>query len=286
MVANIIRREGAIGYFSTYDEKTSRINRKIMNYIFIAVLSALGLFIGILLCMELGRRLGFASLKQDPDAAQKGIGAIEGAVFAILGLLIAFTFSGAATRFEDRRHLIGQEANAIGTAYLRIAILPEEAQQELQELFRRYVDMRVATYRNMENKAETSARLAKQAVIQNEIWTRSVSACRHPNVTAAAMLMLPALNEMIDITTTRVVATQNHPPTIIFIMLGVLSLFCAMLAGYGMSCRGRSWLHVITYAAILSITLFVIMDLEYPRRGLIRVDSADSILIELRQSMK
>ena len=258
-----------------------------MNYIFITVLSTLGLFIGLLICMELGRRLGLASLKQDPDAAQKGIGAIEGAVFAILGLLIAFTFSGAATRFEDRRHLIGQEANAIGTAYLRIAILPEETQQELRELFRSYVDMRVATYRNMENKTETSARLTKQAVIQNEIWTRSVSACRHPNVpAAAAMLMLPALNEMIDITTTRVVATQNHPPTIIFIMLGVLSLFSALLAGYGMSCRGRSWLHVITYAAIISITLFVIMDLEYPRRGLIRVDSADRVLIELKQSMK
>jgi hypothetical protein len=258
-----------------------------MDYVFITVLSAFGLFIGLLLCMELGRRLGLASLKQDPDAAQKGIGAIEGAVFAILGLLIAFTFSGAATRFEDRRHLIGQEANAIGTAYLRIGILPEETQQELRELFRSYVDIRVDTYRNMEDKTETSARLTKQTVIQNEIWTRSVSACRHPNVpAAAAMLMLPALNEMIDITTTRLVATQNHPPTIIFIMLGLLSLFSALLAGYGMSCRGRSWLHVITYAAIISITLFVIMDLEYPRRGLIRVDRADRVLIELKQSMK
>jgi hypothetical protein len=237
--------------------------------------------------MELGRRLGLANLRGDPDAAQKGIGAIEGAVFAILGLLIAFTFSGAATRFEDRRHLIGQEANAIGTAYLRISILPEEAQQELRELFRRYLDMRVSTYRNMENPAETNARLAKQAVLQSEIWAKAVSACRKPNApTSAAMLMLPALNEMIDITTTRVVATQNHPPAIIFIMLGGLSLLSALLAGYGMSCRGRSWLHVLTYAAIISITLFVILDLEYPRRGLIRVDSADRVLIELKQSMK
>jgi len=258
-----------------------------MDYAIITIVSAVSLFLAMLLCMELGRRLGLASLKQDPEAAQKGIGAIEGAVFAILGLLIAFTFSGAATRFEDRRHLIGQEANAIGTAYLRIAILPEETQQELRELFRRYVDMRVDTYRNVEDKPETKARLSKQAVIQNEIWTRSVSACRHPDVPAsAAMLILPALNEMIDITTTRVVATQNHPPAIIFIMLGGLSLFSGLLAGYGMSCRGRSWLHVITYAAIISITLFVIMDLEYPRRGLIRIDTADRILIELKQSMQ
>lgn len=258
-----------------------------MNYVFTTAVSALGLFIGLLLCMELGRRLGLASIKKDPDAAHKGIGAIEGAVFAILGLLIAFTFSGAATRFEERRHLIGQEANAIGTAYLRISILPEEAQQELRQLFRSYVDMRVLTYRSMENQAETRALLAKQAALQDKIWVMSVSACRRQNAPAnAAMLMLPALNEMIDITTTREVATQNHPPTIIFIMLGGLSLFSALLAGYGMSCRGRSWLHVITYAAIISITFFVILDLEYPRRGLIRIDSADRVLIELRQNMK
>lgn len=258
-----------------------------MNYAFTTAISALGLFIGLLLCMELGRRLGLASIKKDPDAAHKGIGAIEGAVFAILGLLIAFTFSGAATRFEERRHLIGQEANAIGTAYLRISILPEEAQQELRQLFRSYVDMRVLAYHSMENQAETRALLTKQAALQDKIWVMSVSACRRQHAPAnAAMLMLPALNEMIDITTTREVATQNHPPTIIFIMLGGLSLFSALLAGYGMSCRGRSWLHVITYAAIISITFFVILDLEYPRRGLIRIDSADRVLIELRQNMK
>jgi len=258
-----------------------------MGYALTTVLFAIGLFLGMLLFMELGRRLGLARLKEDPDAADKGTGAIEGAVFAILGLLIAFTFSGAATRFEARRHLIGQETNAIGTAYLRISTLPESAQQELRGLFRRYVDMRAATYRNMENQAETKARLAKQAVLQGEIWSKAVSACRHPNAPAsAAMLMLPALNEMIDITTTRVVATENHPPDIIFILLGGLSLFSALLAGYGMSCRGRSWLHVITYAAIISITVFVILDLEYPRRGLIRIDAADRVLIELGQSMK
>jgi hypothetical protein len=203
------------------------------------------------------------------------------------GLLIAFTFYGAAERFEARRHLIGQETNAIGTAYLRISTLPESTQQELRELFRRYVDMRVATYQNIENQAETKAWLAKQAVLHGEIWSKAVSACRHPSApAAAAILMLPALNAMIDITTTRVVATENHPPDIIFILLGGLSLFSALLAGYGMSCRGRSWLHVITYAAIISITVFVILDLEYPRRGLIRIDAADRVLIELGQRMK
>lgn len=258
-----------------------------MNYALTTTLSASGLFLGMLLCMELGRLFGLTHQKKDPDAAQKGIGTVEGAVFAILGLLIAFTFSGAATRFEERRHLIGQEANAIGTAYLRISTLPESTHEELRELFLRYIDTRIAVYGNIENQIETRIWLDKQAALQGDIWSKAISACNRTGVpTSAAMLMLPALNDMIDITTTRAVATQNHPPDIIFFLLGGLSLFSALLAGYGMSCRARSWLHVITFAAIISITVFVILDLEYPRRGLIRIDSADKVLIELKQRIK
>src|SRR5512144_265038 len=133
-----------------------------MDHVLATTLFASGLFLGMLLCMELGRRIGLANQKQDPDAAQKGLGAVEGAVFAILGLLIAFTFSGAASRFEDRRHLIGQEANAIGTAYLRISTLPESTQDELRGLFSRYVDTRIAVYQHMDNRAETRAWLDTQ----------------------------------------------------------------------------------------------------------------------------
>jgi len=257
-----------------------------MSLALIALLASVGLFFGMLACMELGRRVGLTGLKFEPDTA-KGLGAVEGAVFGLLGLLIAFTFSGAATRFEARRHLIGQEANAIGTAYLRISLLPEKAQPEMRDLFRRYLDLRIKAYRNTENRTETDTRLADATVVQNAIWARAVFACKSPDAPASAsILMLPALNDMIDITTTRVMATRNHPPRIIFFLLGGLSLFSALLAGFGMACRGRSWLHVAAFAAIISLTVYVILDLEYPRQGLIRVDTADRVLVELRQSMK
>ncbi len=257
-----------------------------MGYASIVLLCAMGLLLGMLFCMEMGRRIGLSELEKEPDGALRGLGAVEGAVFALLGLLMAFTFSGAATRFEARRLLVGQEANAIGTAYLRISVLPESTQHELRELFRQYVDVRNAVYRNTEKQAITRAWLDKQGVLQREIWAKAVSACGRPEASrSASMLMLPALNEMIDITTTRAVAAQNHPPEIIFVMLGGLCLFSALLAGYGMSCRERSWLHLITYAAIISITVFVILDLEDPRRGLIRVDAADKVMMELRESM-
>src|SRR5271165_7389931 len=92
------------------------------------------LLLGMLGCLELGRML--SRRVKISEGAKPGLGIIEGAMFALLGLLVAFTFSGAATRFEGRRHLIVEEANDIGTAYLRIDLLPTDAQPEIRDLFR------------------------------------------------------------------------------------------------------------------------------------------------------
>lgn len=254
----------------------------------ITMLSVGGLFLGLLVFSEVGRRFGVAKLARDPEGLPKGIGATEAAVFTLIGLLLAFTFSGAASRFEDRRHLITAETNAIGTAYLRIDLLPADAQPGMRDAFRRYVDDRLETYRNPEDREATKASLAEDVALQNEIWAAAVKASlRSDAPTQAAMLMLPALNEMIDIATSRLVATRNHPPPIIFLLLAGLTLVGALLVGYGTSVnRDRTWLHTVVFAAILSLTIYVIVDLEFPRLGLIRVDAADQALVDLRDSMR
>lgn len=258
-----------------------------MNFQLGTILLAIGLFCGMMLFMELGRRIGQARKARDPETAHKGIGAVEGAIFALLGLIIAFTFSGALSRFNDRRLLIGEESNAIGTAYLRIGLLPQKTQPEIKALFKHYVDVRRDTYQHMDDKAALRKKIAEATELQKEIWSQSLSACRRPDATAqATLLLLPALNAMIDITTTRIVATQEHPPSVVFWLLCILALAGALLAGYGMSeSRVRSLTHMIFFAAAISITVFVIIDLEYPRSGLIRLDSADQVLSDLRQSM-
>jgi hypothetical protein len=258
-----------------------------VDFALVAFASAVGLFLGILLSAEVGRRIGIATLIRDPEGLTKGASAAEAAVFGLLGLLIAFTFSGAASRFEDRRQLVTAEANAIGTAYLRIDLLPADTQPTMKELFRRYVDVRSASYRDFADQAATNGMLAEGAALQGNIWTTAVTACRKPEAPSqATMLLLPALNEMIDITTTRVTATRNHPPLVVFLLLGGLSLVGALLVGYGTSAnKHRSWFHTVLFAAILSLTVYVIADLEFPRLGLIRVDAADQVLLDLRKSM-
>ena len=254
----------------------------------VASLLALGLMLGMLVLLEIGRRVGDRRLANDPEGARAGTGTVEGAVFALLGLLIAFTFSGAASRFDARRDLIVQETNAIGTAYLRLDLLPAGAQPALRDLFRRYVDSRLETYRRIPDVGAVKAELARSTALQGEIWTQAVAAGRLEGAPPpATLLLLPALNDMIDITTTRTMAVRMHPPLAIFAMLFGLGLASALLAGYGMAGgKSRNWLHMIGFAAVMAVAVYVILDIEFPRLGLIRVDAFDQALVELRATMK
>ena len=152
-----------------------------MNIEMIASASAAALLIGMLVLSEVGRRIGSAGLARDPEGL-KGTGSAAAAVFGLLGLLIAFTFSGAASRFEARRHLITEEANAIGTAYLRLDMLPRDAQPGLRSLFRSYVELRAGSYRQSVPGKTRNARLAEAAVMQGQIWSRAGGASppHHP----------------------------------------------------------------------------------------------------------
>jgi hypothetical protein len=258
------------------------------HFTLISLLLAAGLFLGMLALIELGRRIGLAKLARDPEGLSKGIGASEGAIFGLLGLVIAFTFSGAAARFEGRRQLITEEVNNIGTAYLRIDVVPDAARQELRDLFRRYLDLRIATYANVENLSEVDNKMAETTALQNIIWTKAVEACRRPDIIGRPeAIFLPALNQMFDIVTTRKAATLNHPPPAIYALLGALSLVGSLLIGYGSSTnKYRPRLHAFVFAAITSLSILMIIDLEFPRLGFIRVDSSDQLMVDLRKSIE
>ena len=254
----------------------------------LAALFLIGLFLGMLVMLELGRLVRVRRRQRGEDSETFGLGVVDAGVFGLLGLLVAFTFSGAATRFDARRHLVIEEANDIGTAYLRLDLLPAEARSQLQDLFRQYLDARLATYQNVVDVEATRAAGAKVSDLQRQIWVRAVQACRQVPTTDAAILLLPALNAMFDITTTRTAVTQIHPPTIIFALLVIVALLCSLLAGYGMAGTGgaRDWVHIVGFAIVLTVTVYVIVDLEYPRLGFIRVDSFDQLLVSLRTSLQ
>jgi hypothetical protein len=253
----------------------------------LAPLLCLLLFVSIIALFEVGRRVGISRLAADPEGAHKGVGAVEGSVFALVGLLIAFTFSGAAARFEARRDLIVQETNAIGTAWLRIDLLPTTDQQTMRKLFREYLDSRLDAYRKLPDLVAAEASLAHAVELQSRIWEHAMEATRNAGSPPLTTVLVPALNEMFDIAATRTQAQRMHPPMAIFGMLVALVLAGALLVGYAMAgARNRNWLHVVGFALATSLSVYVIIDLEYPRLGFIRVDAADEMLVDLRATMK
>jgi hypothetical protein len=230
----------------------------------------------MLLLLEVGRR--FRLRHKSPAEST----AIEGAIFALFGLLLAFTFSGAIARYDTHRQLIVEESNDIGTAYLRLDLLPPAAQPELRQLFRDYTSSRLHLYDTVTQEISPASQQ-----LQHEIWERSVVAANSPGATAdAAKLLLPAINAMIDVTATRQNAFNMHPPAIVFLLLFAFSGGSAFLAGYSMTTRNHTWFYMVALSIAVTATVYATLEVEYPRRGLIRFTDIDQSLVDLRNSMK
>jgi hypothetical protein len=182
--------------------------------------------------------------------------------------------------------MIVHEANAIGTSYLRVDLLPSNAQPAVRQLFREYLDSRLRMYALLPDMAAARAELARTQLIQRDIWSHAVEASRIDTTGNAARLLLPALNDMIDVTITRDVALHTRLPSLIFALLISLALMSGLLAGHAMAKRQRrSWLHEVLYATFVAITIYSVLDLDNPRAGLIRLEAADRAISELRHSM-
>ena len=245
---------------------------------------AVGTFFGILLCLAFGRWFGKRLLARNPGRAPSA-SSLEAAVFALLGLMIAFTFSGALSRYDSRRLQVVDEANAIGTAYLRVDLLPAATQPPLRDAFRKYVDARIATYDKLPDIAAAQQEVIRSQKLQNEIWAQALAAARTGEARPATeMLLIPALNQMFDVSAARIAATQIHPPSIIFLMLVGLALAAALLAGY-QSAAEVDPIHRFGFAIIIAFTIYVIFEIEYPRLGLVQIDAIDQLLVAVRAGM-
>ena len=234
-----------------------------------------------LLGMRLGRRF-----QGEDGKSVVGTGAIDGAVFALFGLLIAFTFYGAAERFQARKLLILEEAKAIGTAWSRLDLLPEPERARLRDLFRDYLDRRLTAYGKSRDLSTFQRHLAGADEVGREILATSAAACRAESGQPFAEVIMPAVNVMSDIAMARKAAIRAHPPPAIFGLLFGVSLAAAFLVGLAMSpSKRKSWIHIAGFSALVAATLYVTADLELPRMGLIRVGKADALLREVRRSM-
>lgn len=246
------------------------------------IVIALTMFVLIIAFYISGYRLRTRTLKRSKNNTVEDLGAVNGTLLGLTGLLIAFTFSMSNSRFDTRRALVIEEANAIGTVILRTDVYPDSMRQVLRSYLKEYVEARIAFYQAGIDWERTVAEYKRANAISSKIWSATANYARRDDITTRTSELIPALNAMIDITTTRRAAGEATIPDSIMYFLFSLCLCSAFLLGYDRK-NEFDWIVVIGFALMMSITLFTIIDLDRPRRGLITVDNANEKIIELRQ---
>lgn len=257
-----------------------------MNPLAQAAVLAAGLFLALILAQIMGLWIGRRRLARLTKEETAGFGAVDGAVFARLGLLIAFTFTGAASRFEHRRDLIVQQVNALGTTWMRIDLLPPADQAPIRGLFRQYVAGLVAAGAVSTDPERLPALVATMRGLEAEIWSKSVESTMRDGRPQVASLLLPPMNESFDLTNSRFAASRIKGHQAVITLLVGFAVLAGLLAGHAQAANSRpDPLHMVVFAALLSFTLYFILDFEYPRLGQITVDACDAFLAELLAEM-
>ena len=265
-----------------------------MIFGFFAIGVAALFFVGCLIMLDYGRRLGLLYLRRNAVERMVGLPAVESAVFALIGLLIAFAVSGALHRFDERRQLVIQEANAISTTYDRLGLFERGVAQDLQTKLKAYVSARIELYRMPHDfsfwegaEVWSSEQQDKILGLKTQIWDALVAACPQDNFRPVCTLSVTALSNALEAARLRLGAAERHPPQVLFVVLFGLGLGASLLAGFGMApAKERSWIHMVVFSASLAITLYVITDIEFPRLGLIRIEGFDHFLVDAFKQMR
>jgi hypothetical protein len=258
--------EGVSPEWSTADES---VNRYLFFDVPIWVLGFLALLL-MLGCSEVGFRVGYKSRDRFDESMRSRTTIFESAILGVLGLLMGFTMSMAVTRFEARRQLVIDEANAIGTTWLRSKIIPAPGDAEFAALLRQYVDARVA-YTARTRLDELPEIRAQDARLQRELWSRAMGfAVKDRSVNAG--LLLQSLNQSIDLEAARWAFFWGHVPQSVIYLNALIAMLAAALLGYGFGMIGkRHVVSIVLLAASISGVLSVIVDLDRPWQGFIKV---------------
>src|SRR5258705_6550360 len=243
---------------------------------------AIALLIGIFVFYLAGVRLGNYQKKNNPDAKAEGVGPLEGALLGLLALLLSFTFSMSASRYDTRRSLLIREANDIGTVVLRADMYPDSIRREFRKNLQQYLETRIAYYNAGSDKVKISQALLDATKISDRIWQSAARLSKESSATIPHSLMIPALNEMIDVVTSRDAARLARVPDPIIWLLIVLTLLGSLIIGYSKKEKKNDWIVLSIYSLMTVITIYTIIDLDRPRQGIIKTDAAHQKIIELR----
>lgn len=259
-----------------------------MPFVAYTSIYAISLFFGLLVCAKVGHTVGRSrAVKVDDEDKNVGEGALDAAVFGLLGLLLAFSFSGSLATYEVHRDLLAQEASDVGGAYTRIDLLPAASQPQLRAWVRQYVQARIDAYQAVIYSPAADAALARSQQLEEQIWKKAVEAAMGSGNPAVISQVIDSFDKMFDAPVRQRAAQSKHPPLVIYVLMFGVAMMAALLAGYGMASHPTlPIMHSVVFAAAVAITIYVIVDLEYPRFGFFNPDRTNRVLVETLKGMQ
>lgn len=243
-------------------------------------------FLALAMFLAMKTGLVLAKNKKSMVPAEKSSAeTILTALYALLGFILAFTYNMSESRFEKRKAHIVEEANAIGTALLRCDLYDDSVRSSLRKDFFHYINARVAFYNAGREEQALVKAITTTDSIATKIWLKAANdAKKHPDNFITANQSIPALNAMIDITTTRNAGLQSTVPPVIVIMLLLLCIAISLFTGYYFAAYKTDWLVVSGFIITTCIVVYITLDLDRPRRGLINMNTAQQHIVKLLDS--
>jgi ABC-type multidrug transport system fused ATPase/permease subunit len=237
----------------------------------------------LLIAEEIGFRVRTKTTIDSDTAIKSDIALILGAVLTLLALLLGFTYAMAQNRFEARRELVVEQANAIGTTYLRAKTLPSRS-AESQKLLRQYVQILVTIGRTATGDPDRAVEWAKEAgTLHDLLWSHAIALAKENPQSPIVSIYLQSLNETIDLYSKRMAAYRNRVPASIYLVLLIVSVITLWLVGYYFGRKDRARILTMVVVVLLVSVMWLIMDLDQPARGAIR--TSHQAVFDLEQDM-
>jgi hypothetical protein len=232
----------------------------------------------MLLALEVGYRMGVRRGPVSKDEESSGGDVATTAIFATLGLILAFTYAFTVARHQSRKQVVVDEANAISTAFLRAGLFQDPESAELKRALLNYARTRVTTRENTSSRAKIRETLSRSLDAQAKLWPITERIVKSRQSGAVEASLVAAMNQVLDLHTARIALSYDRIPPPILLMLLFASAASLGIAGFssGLSGRFRRW-RMTALALVLASVIFIIIDFDYPQQGFIRINQQPMI---------
>ena len=244
-----------------------------------AVYIVIILFFSMLIAVWIGYKTGLKKTKTENKNPE-----ISSSLLGLLALILGFTFAMSGSRYENRKNNLIDEANCIGTAVLRADIYPDSLQKEFKKDFKTYLNSRRDYYLLDNDEQKLTASLKQSAIVSGKLWNRAAFYAKNKEYFIQSTMMLPALNAMFDSASkANMVLNSKVPETIVYLMLA-FSVIISFFIGYNSGLEKKiNTKFIIGFCFLICIVILITLDLDRPRRGLIKLDAEISLMQKLNE---